>query len=65
MDFIRDAVAVMLREMKPVEADIYIKKLAAETGISEGAIRFEYSGNNSQESRNDYRVEHDKKRIED
>ena len=35
--------------MKPVEADIYIKKLAEETGVSEGAIRFEYSGNNSQE----------------
>ena len=64
VDFIRDAVAV-LREMKPVEADIYIKKLAAETGISEGAIRFEYSGNNSQESSSHYRAEHDKKRVED
>lgn len=48
VDFIRDAVDV-LRGMKPVEADIYIKKLAEETGVSEGAIRFEYSGNNSQE----------------
>lgn len=48
IDFLRDAV-VILRSMKPVEADLYIKKLADETGISEGAIRFEYSGNNSQE----------------
>ena len=48
IDFLRDAV-VILKGMKPMEADIYIKKLAEETGISEGAIRFEYSGNNSQE----------------
>lgn len=48
IDFLQDAV-VILRAMKPVEADLYIKKLSKETGISEGAIRFEYSGNNSQE----------------
>ncbi len=39
----------VLRGMKPVEADIYIRKLAEETGVSEGAIRFEYSGNNTME----------------
>lgn len=48
IDFLRDAIQV-LKAMKPVEADYYIRKLAQETGISEGAIRFEYSGNNSQE----------------
>lgn len=48
LDFVRDVIE-MLRKMKPVEADIYIKKLAEETGISEGAIRYEYSGNNTQE----------------
>ena len=48
IEFLRDAI-VILKEMKPMEADIYIKKLADDTGISEGAIRFEYSGNNSQE----------------
>lgn len=48
IDFLQDAVAI-LRAMKPVEADLYIKKLSQETGISEGAIRFEYLGNNSQE----------------
>lgn len=48
IEFLRDAI-VILKEMKPMEADIYIKKLAEDTGISEGAIRFEYSGNNSQE----------------
>ncbi len=50
IDFIQEAVGV-LSSMKPVEADVYIKKLASETGISEGAIRLEYSGNNSQEKK--------------
>ncbi|MDO4485385.1 MAG: DNA primase [Bacillota bacterium] len=50
IDFLREAVGI-LQSMKPVEADYYIKKLAQDTGISEGAIRFEYSGNNSQEKR--------------
>lgn len=49
VEFIHDAVRV-LQDMNPVEADIYIKKLSTEMGISEGAIRFEYSGNTSQES---------------
>lgn len=49
VEFIHDAVGV-LQQMNPVEADIYIKKLAAEMGISEGAIRFEYTGNTRQES---------------
>ncbi|MDO4745651.1 MAG: DNA primase [Bacillota bacterium] len=50
IEFLHDAI-VVLKAMKPMEADIYIKKLSEETGISEGAIRFEYSGNNSQEKR--------------
>ena len=49
VEFIHDAVKV-LQEMKPVEADIYIKKLSAEMGISEGAIRFEYSGSSIHEN---------------
>lgn len=48
IEFLSEAVDV-LKGMKPVEADLYIRKLAEETGISEGAIRFEYSGNNRQE----------------
>lgn len=40
-DFINEA-AAMLRSMKPVEADIYIKKLAEDAGVSEGAVRAEY-----------------------
>lgn len=44
-----EAAIDVLRGMKPVEADIYIRKLAEETGVSEGAIRFEYSGNNTME----------------
>ncbi len=49
VEFIHDAVRV-LQDMNPVEADIYIKKLSTEMGISEGAIRFEYSGNTRRES---------------
>lgn len=56
IEFLRDAI-VILKAMKPMEADIYIKKLAEETGISEGAIRFEYSGNNSQEKAEHRRLE--------
>jgi DNA primase len=41
IEFIQGALAV-LKQMKPVEADIYIRKLASETQISEGALRMEY-----------------------
>ena len=40
VDFLKKAVEV-LKTLGPVETDIYIKKLAVETGISEGAIRAE------------------------
>jgi DNA primase len=43
LTFLKLAAAV-LRDLGPVEADIYIKKLAAETHISEGAIRRETWG---------------------
>jgi len=43
ISFIEKAVSV-LKELSPVEADIYIKKLAADNGISEGAIRSELQG---------------------
>ena len=42
LGYVEDAIT-MLKRMKPVEADIYIKKLAEETGVSERAIRLEYS----------------------
>ena len=48
IDYIREAVQV-IRGMKPVEADLYIKKLSAETGSSEVAISrevYESSGKN-------------------
>ncbi len=41
IEFMQGVLAV-LRKMKPVEADIYIKKIASETQISEGALRMEY-----------------------
>ena len=40
LHFLREAVAV-LRSLSPMEADLYIRKLATESGISEGAIRSE------------------------
>ncbi len=36
--------ATALKNLKPIEAEAYIKKIAAETGISEGAFRVEVFG---------------------
>ena len=55
VDFLKKAAAV-LRDLSPVEADIYIKKLAEETKISEGAIRLETNGNNSEKRASGYRT---------
>ena len=49
VEFLQET-AKMLRELSPVEADIYIKKIAKETKISEGAIRLEINGNNNTEN---------------
>ncbi|QOX62584.1 DNA primase [Anoxybacterium hadale] len=46
VEFLQET-AKILRELSPVEADIYIKKIARETKISEGAIRLEINGNNN------------------
>lgn len=40
LHFLREAITI-LKALSPVEADLYIRKLAGETGISEGAIRSE------------------------
>ena len=52
--FLQEA-AKVLRELSPVEADIYIKKIAGETKISEGAIRLEINGNNNSNYSREYR----------
>ena len=44
IDFIK-AAAGILRELSPVEAEVYIKKLAGELRIAEGAIKMEILGN--------------------
>lgn len=49
VEFLQETSKV-LRELSPVEADIYIKKIAKETKISEGAIRLEINGNNNSEN---------------
>lgn len=46
IDFVKKA-AEILRTLSPVEADIYIKKLAKDLKIAEGAIRLEILGNTS------------------
>lgn len=46
IDFVKKA-AEVLRTLSPVETDIYIKKLAKDLKIAEGAIRLEILGNTS------------------
>lgn len=59
VDFLKKA-AEVLRVLSPVEADIYIKKLAAETKISEGAIRLEITGNTSEKQASERTAAHRK-----
>ncbi|MCI9598045.1 MAG: DNA primase [Firmicutes bacterium] len=59
VDFLKKA-ADVLRNLSPVEADIYIKKLAEETKISEGAIRLEAIGNNSEKQSSQWVDRHPK-----
>ena len=51
IDYIKAAAAV-LRELSPVEADVYIKKLSKELHIAEGAIKMEILGNTGGSTRN-------------
>ena len=44
-------ISSVLSDLSPVECDIYIKKIARDTGISEGAIKMEILGNNKHENR--------------
>ncbi len=46
IDYVKRATAILKQE-SPATADIYIKKLASELKISEGAIRMEVSGKSS------------------
>lgn len=57
IDFVKKA-AEILRTLSPVETDIYIKKLAKDLKIAEGAIRLEILGNTSTgEKKNFHRQE--------
>ncbi len=44
IDYMR-RISPILADLSPVECDIYIKKISSDTGISEGAIKMEISGN--------------------
>lgn len=54
VEFLQET-AKVLSELSPVEADIYIKKIARETNISEGAIRLEINVNNNSENTKKYK----------
>ena len=60
IDYMKKA-SEILRSLSPVEADIYIKKLAGELKIAEGAIRLEISGNNNTVAAAISRRRHEKK----
>ncbi len=53
LDFLRDAIAI-LKEMKPVEADMYIGTISNKTGISENAIRREYEDDSANSRKPDF-----------
>ena len=60
IDYMKRA-SEILRSLSPVEADIYIKKLASELKIAEGAIKMEISGNNNTVAAAISRRRHEKK----
>ena len=66
VEFLQET-AKVLRDLSPVEADIYIRKIAKETKISEGAIRLEINGNNNSDHvRNSNVIEiHDSRRRQE
>lgn len=47
LDFIKEITPILKKLKSPVEADTYIKKIARETRISEGALHLEVLGTNS------------------
>ena len=51
IDYMKAAAGV-LRELSPVEADVYIKKLSKDLRIAEGAIKMEILGNTTSGNRN-------------
>lgn len=55
VQFLQEA-AQILKELSPVEADVYIKKIANETKISEGAIRLEINGNNISDNNRNHHI---------
>lgn len=50
LDFIKEVTPILKKLKSPVEADAYIKKIAIETKISEGALHLEVLGNTGKAS---------------
>ena len=55
IDYMKEA-ARILSELSPVEAEVYIKKLAKDLHIAEGAIKMEILGNTNHVPKNKYSV---------
>lgn len=60
IDYMR-RIPSLLSELSPVEKDVYIKKIARDIGISEGAIKMEILGNNNDRQKRNFPVENNKK----
>ncbi|MGP1569342.1 MAG: DNA primase [Eubacteriales bacterium] len=56
IEFIRE-VAIFLKELSPVEADVYISKLASEINVSANAIKLEMRGIKKQDKVNSFKNE--------
>lgn len=63
IDFVKKA-AEILRTLSPVETDIYIKKLAKDLKIAEGAIRLEILGNTSMGEKKTFHRQEEEEQVE-
>ncbi len=63
IDLLKEA-AKILKELTPIEAEAYIKKLAKDTKISESAIRFEVNGHNNEPVPQRHHYENDDEVVE-
>ena len=63
IDFVKKA-AEVLRTLSPVETDIYIKKLAKDLKIAEGAIRLEILGNTSTGEKKTFHRQEEEEQVE-
>ncbi len=63
VSFLKEA-AVMLATLSPIEADVYVQKIAKESNISAGAIKLEINGNNKNKHSVVSRPSHERRSLE-